>query len=42
MINMFVAFKNAWFNSFLLYCPDYFSEIHPLPYFSYEKYCYKI
>ena len=33
-----VAFKNASFISFVLYRPDYCSEIHTLSYFSNEKY----
>ena len=38
-VNTSVAFKkNASFNSFLLYRPDYCSEIHTLPCTSNEKY----
>ena len=38
-VNSSVAFKNASFNSFfLLYRPNYCSEIHALSYSSNEKY----
>ena len=37
-VNTPVTFKNASFNSFLLYRPDYCSEIYTLPYTSNEKY----
>ena len=37
-VNTSVTFKNASFNSFLLYRPDYCSEIHALSYISNEKY----
>ena len=37
-VNTSVAFKNASFNSFVLYRPDYCSEIHTLSYSSNEKY----
>ena len=40
-VNTFVAFKNASFNSFLSYRPDYCSEIHAFSYCSNEKYRYK-
>ena len=40
-VNTFVLFKNALFNSLLLYRPDYCSEIHALSNFSKEPYCYK-
>ena len=40
-VNTFVAFKNVSFDSFLLYCPDYCSEIHAFSYCSDEKYRYK-
>ena len=41
-VNKFVAFKNALFNSFLLYCPDNCSKIHALPHLSNEKFWYKL
>ena len=37
-VNTSVTLKNASFNSFLLYRPDYCSEIHALSYTSNEKY----
>ena len=37
-VNTSVTFKNASFNSFLLYRPGYCSEIHVLSYTSNEKY----
>ena len=37
-VNTSVIFKNVSFNSFLLYRPDYCSEIHALSYSSNEKY----
>ena len=37
-VNTSVTFKNASFNSFLLYRPDYCSDIHILSYTSNEKY----
>ena len=37
-VNTSVTVKNASFNSFLLYRPDYCSEIHALSYTSKEKY----
>ena len=37
-VNTSVPFKNVSFNSFLLYRPDYSSEIHTLSYSSNEKY----
>ena len=37
-VNTSVTFKNASFNSFLLYRPDYCSEIHALSYTSNERY----
>ena len=37
-VNTSVTFKNASFNSFLLYRPDYCSEIHALSYPSNDKY----
>ena len=37
-VNTSVTLKNVSFNSFLLYRPDYCSEIHTLSYFSNEKY----
>ena len=36
-VNTSVTLKNASFNSFLLYRPDYCSEIHALSYSSNEK-----
>ena len=41
-VNTFVVFKNELFNSFLLYRPDYCSDIHALSYFSNEQYRYKL
>ena len=39
--NTFVAFKKCIILSFLLYRPDYCSEIHAFSYCSNEKYRYK-
>ena len=41
LIITFVVFKNALFNSLLLYLPDYYTAIHALAYFSNKNFRYK-